>query len=129
MKRFFLDTNVILRFTLRDNVRLTQKARDVFAQAKRGKIELILIPEVIAETVFVLEKVYHYSRTKVSTGLNWLVKSSYLEVRNKREILQTLNDLIITRIDFVDIFLFHLAKNENAQVISFDKDFEKLARL
>lgn len=129
MKKLFLDTNVILRFTLKDNVQLAQKAREVFIQAKEKKIKLVLIPEVMAEAVFVLEKVYHYSRVKISTGLNWLVKSQYLEVRNKQEILQALNDLILTKIDFVDIFLFHLAKNEGAQVISFDKDFEKLARL
>lgn len=128
IKKYFLDANVILRFILKDDPRLSQKAREIFIAAKEEKIELILVPEIIAETFYVLEKVYRLSREKINVGLTPLIKSPYLEVRNKQGIIDTLTDSIVIKIDFIDIYLFHLAKSENAEVMSFDKDFAKLAK-
>ena len=51
MKKYFLDTNVILRFLLKDNEKYFNLSKNHFEKAKKGEIELNLLPEVLFEIV------------------------------------------------------------------------------
>ena len=42
MKKYFLDTNVILRFLFKDNEQYYNQAKSYFEKAKNGEIELHL---------------------------------------------------------------------------------------
>jgi len=61
VKRLSIDTNVIVRYLLDDVKSQADEVERLFEQAKKGEMELVLSPVVIAETTFVLETYYHQS--------------------------------------------------------------------
>lgn len=129
MKKYYTDANIFLRFILKDNPTQSQKASNYFHKAQMRQIELIFLPEVIAEIEYVLRKQYKETREKVAEVLSALVKPAYITIFNRSAILEALNFYKKTGVDFADSILFATAREQNAQVISFDKDFKKLAKV
>jgi len=129
MKKYYTDANIFLRFILKDNPTQSQKASNYFHKAQMRQIELIFLPEVIAEIEYVLRKQYKETREKVAEVLSALVKPAYITIFNRSAILEALNFYKKTGVDFADSILFATAREQNAQVISFDKDFKKLTKL
>lgn len=126
MKIFFLDTNVFLRFILKDNLVLWKKAENYFLQAKEEKIHLIILPEIILEIEYVLRKVYGIPKLQIYRQLSFIATIPYVEIRNREIISNAVNSYVRKNVDLLDLFLFYTAAYENAQVLSFDKDFKKL---
>jgi len=126
MKKFIVDTNVFLRFLLKDNKKFYQTASEYFSQAKKKKLILILIPEVIFELDYVLRGVYSLSRKESAEVLQKLVKSPDLEVKNRNNLIEALEEYQKINADLVDLFIAETAKSERAKVVSFDKDFKKI---
>jgi predicted nucleic-acid-binding protein len=126
MKKFFIDTNVVLRFFLRDNERFYGETVAHFQKAKEGKIEINLIPEVIFEIDYVLRGVYSLSKNEVADIILKLVKTPYLKIDNRGLIIKTVEKYKAINVDLFDIYLYFLAKSKNASVISFDKDLLKI---
>jgi len=129
MKKYYTDANIFLRFILKDNPTQSQKASNYFHKAQMRQIELIFLPEVIAEIEYVLRKQYKETREKVAEVLSALAKPAYITIFNRSAILEALNFYKKTGVDFADSILFATAREQNAQVISFDKDFKKLTKL
>lgn len=62
-----IDANVLLRHLLRDNEEQSEQARIIIAGGAYTTVE------VLAEVVYVLEKVYHVPREKIGTALSTLL--------------------------------------------------------
>lgn len=130
MKRYIVDTNIFLRFILRDHEGYYQKAKNFFTQAKTGKIKLILLPEVVLEINYVLRgQVYSLSREKTANILVNLVQSSHIEVKRREALIRAIEKYKQAEIDLADLLLHEIAKEEGAEVISFDEDFKKIRQL
>ena len=69
MKKYLLDTNVLLRFLLDDHPELSRAAARLFQQAADEKCLLILTDLCIAEAVWVLTSYYKIERQKVADSL------------------------------------------------------------
>lgn len=126
MKQFLIDTNIILRFFLQDNLKLANQAEAYFQKAKAGKISLFCPQIVIFELVFVLEKVYQFEKGKVIAKLKSFLLTAYIEIETREILLKAMGVYQKKNIDFVDIFLFVLAKEKSLEILSFDRDFRKL---
>ena len=127
MKKYIVDTNIFLRFLLRDNEGFFQKAKKYLTDAKEKKVILILIAQVIFEIDYVLRGVYKLSRQESANYLTKLVKIPYIQVENRTIVAETIEKYKEKNIDLVDLFLLETAKQEKAEVLSFDKDFSKLS--
>ena len=119
VKTLFLDTNIVLRFLLRDVPDQFEVARKVFVKQKGRKV--ICLTEVIAEVVFVLEKVYEVPRKEISELMLSFVQTAPVEIVNKKVIEWTLEQYGKTKLSYVDILLAGYAKIIGGEVISFDK--------
>lgn len=126
MKKFFVDTNVILRFLLHDNEEYYKKAVSYFEEAKKGKIELNLIPEVLFEMDYVLREVYSLSKQEVVEVSLKLIKSPYLKIMDRSVLIQSLEKYGSISIDLFDIYLYYFSLSKKGSVLSFDKDFAKI---
>lgn len=126
MKIYFADTNIFLRFLLKDNPKFSKKARSYFTLAKKGRIRIIVLSVVILEIEYVLRKVYSLSRQEIAKKISSLVKSIYFEIEDRSLWLDVLAVYSKAKLDLVDIFLFEKAKANDAEVLSFDKDLIKL---
>jgi uncharacterized protein len=73
MKKYLLDTNILLRFLLADHAELWPKASRLFQQAADRKCLLVLSDLGIAEAVWVLTSYYKIDRKSVAENLAKLV--------------------------------------------------------
>ena len=121
MKRWLVDTNVVLRFLLADDKELYLKAKKYFNRARRGEIELILISQVVFEVEYVLKRVYGMEAKARSQILRSLVLSIELKVPTRDVLLSSINLTEKKNIDLVDAYLVETAKKEKIGVLSFDK--------
>lgn len=126
MKKYVVDTNVFLRFFLKDNQRYFNQAKRYFTQAKEGKISLILLPQVIFEINYVLKGVYSLTKKKRVKILSNLIKSPDFKVEERKMLIEVVDNYQMTNVDLVDIYLSAIAKQKKAQILSFDKDFKKI---
>lgn len=128
MKKYIVDSNVFLRFLLKDNKKYYQTAQRYFQQAKQGKIELILIPQVILEIDYVLRGVYSLSRKESAEILAKLVKSPDLKVKNRNLLIEVVEKYRKMNVDLLDLYLYETARMEKVEVFSFDQDFARIKK-
>jgi predicted nucleic-acid-binding protein len=116
-----VDANIILRYLLQDAVQFLDQARD--------KIENhnIFIPnEVIAEVVYVLEKVYKVERPHIVDSIQNLLAYNNIRTHDKNTLIEALRKYSEIKIDFVDALLFSYAKVGGHTVFTFDKKLNQL---
>jgi len=90
---------------------------------------LVVIPEIIIEVEHVLRTFYKLAKPDILKAIRILIEPSDLEIRDRSVMLQALNFYNNFSIDLVDTYLFALSKSQSAEVLSFDKDFHKLAKV
>lgn len=129
MKVYFADTNIFIRFLIRDNLKQANQARNYFSLAKAKKIQIVVLSEILIEIDYILRKVYGLSRLEITQKLSDLASSIYFDVKDRSSWIKTLELYPKTNFDLVDILLFEKAKSESGKVLSFDKDFQKLERI
>lgn len=64
-----LDTNIILRYLVRDNENQYNEAVGYFKKAEQGKLKLLIKPTVIAEASFVLETYYKKTNEEIASSM------------------------------------------------------------
>ncbi len=121
--RTVVDANVILRFLLKDDEQLYSIAEDFFESVLKGK-RFAYIPEaVIAEVVYVLEKLYKVNRSEISDILREILQVKHVKTYSKDTLMKALDIYSSKKIDFVDCLI--CAYGKDYEVISFDKDVSK----
>ena len=108
-----VDTNVILRYVLQDH-------EDFYRQAKiLMESEEIFIPvEVVAEAVYVLEKVYHVDRSDIQDMLCTLDEYDNIAFAENEVVVSALSIYCRHRIDFIDAILCGYHQNQSRQLTS-----------
>lgn len=128
MRTVLIDSNFLLRFLLNDIPSQAEETTRYLERAERREIKILVPQIVIFEIAFVLMKVYKLKKVEVIKLIKTLVSNPYLEVPERRIILEGLNLYAEKNVDFIDCYLFCLAKDKKAEVLSFDKDLKKLSR-
>lgn len=126
MPIYYIDTNFFLRFLLKDNLSQLKTVRIYFSKAKIGTIKIVCLTEIILEIEYVLRKVYKYQRTIIGQFLLFILNISYLEFSDREVLYESFKIYQKQSIDLVDLILYFKAKSRQAEVLSFDKDFNKL---
>ena len=126
VKKYLIDTNIVLRFLLDDVKEQTQKARHYFQEAKANKIALILLPVTIFEIDYALVKLYKLPKQAVVASLESILSMDYIEVVDKTPLLNALKIYNRKAIDLVDAYLYSVSEEYGIEVLSFDRDFQKI---
>ena len=118
--RTLVDANVALRYMLHDDEAQFPVAEQTIREGAH------LLPEVLAEVVYVLLGVYSVPREEIASRLQLLVR----EVQTEHpEALETaLSTFGATKLDFVDCLLAAYNKHLEDKVVSFDRKLNKLLR-
>lgn len=83
-------------------------------------------PVVVAETIWVLESFYEYSKAEISGTLVPLLEQPALRVEGARTVVRALGEMAASNVDFADALLAETARSRGEGVVSFDRDFRKL---
>lgn len=111
-----VDTNIILRYLLKDNEKLNKKATEII-----DNNDIFIPTEVIVEASYVLKKVYNVEKEKIFEAIQQLSKMEGVNFQNKKTIELAFKTYAEKNLDIVDCMLFAYAKNENYSVETFDK--------
>ena len=114
----YIDTNIILRVILRDNEELSPLAREILKTN-----ECYVLPEVIPEAVYVLNKVYGFNRQDIAHAILQLLP--LVVVKDVRLTRLALNYFSELNFDYVDCILLARNKLYGHQVATLDKKLEK----
>ena len=116
-----VDANIVLRYLLNDTEELAEKATEILENN-----EVFIPNEVIAEIVYVLEKVYKVKNDEISDTLRNLLQYRNLKVADLDVVEEALVLYGKLRLDFVDTLLYAYHEIKGHQVYTFDKKLNKL---
>ncbi len=117
MAKKLIDANIILRYLLNDVESMAAESAQVI---KNGAFT---IPEVLAEVVYVLMKVYNVERQEISKELMIFLNS--MEINRRDIMIKALEIFADTNLDFVDCILISYNKIDSVEIFSFDKKLNK----
>lgn len=116
-----VDANVVLRYLLKDHKTFYPKSKQIIE-----KKEVYIPTEVVAEIVYVFEKVYKVPRAKISDALLELFTYPNISTQDNPALNESLKIYKAENIDFVDALLVSYNHVNDDVVYSFDKKVKKL---
>ena len=122
-----VDTNVIVRFLVRDDEKQAEVARRRLKQAE-GRRELLFVPLlVMLETIWVLESAYDKSRSEILEAIQAMRQMPVFDFEADGAIERLLNDGPKFKADLADILIAHAAQAAGCETgLTFDKNAAKL---
>lgn len=115
-----VDANIVLRYLLNDVKDLADRAALIIEND-----EVIIPVEIIAEIVYVLEKVYKVGRADIFSSISGLMNYDNIFIVENEVVYSALRYYAGLNIDFVDCLLLSYHVVKQYQVDTFD---EKLKR-
>jgi predicted nucleic-acid-binding protein len=100
----FVDTNVFLRFFVRDSETFYEKAKELFEKAETGEAKLETSDLVIAEIVWVLESYYDFTRTEIGEVIDTILETRNVKVVNHARVKEAIGLYASGKKDFVDAY-------------------------
>lgn len=128
MKKLIIDTNILLRFFIKDVPHQAEEARKVFKQAEKGEVKLIIPQIVIFEIVFQLIKLYKFEKEKVIEAIKVILNTDYFDVQDNEIFQESLKKFNLANISFVDCFIASYSEKQKGEVFTFDKKLTKLSK-
>jgi uncharacterized protein len=124
----FVDTNVFLRFFVRDVEPFYHKAKDLFEKAEHGKVKLETSDLVIAEIVWVLESYYGFSRSEIKEVVETILETKNLKVANHSRVKVAIELYSTGKMDFIDACnIAYMRSKDYKKVATFDvKHFKNI---
>ena len=118
--RTLVDANVVLRYMLHDDEMLFPIAEQAIRDGA------YLLPEVLAEVVYVLLGVYSVPREELAARLQFLVDE--LQTEHPDVLKTALLTFGMTKLDFVDCLLAAYNNKLGDKVVTFDRKLNRLLR-
>ncbi len=115
-----IDANVVLRYLLNDHPEYSVKAKNLI----ENEDNLLLI-EVIAEIVYVLQGVYQIPRPVICQSIKSLASLEKLEITHSEIVIKAVELYAELNIDFIDCVLIAYHKCQNIGINTFDKKILK----
>ncbi len=122
-----VDTNVIVRFLVRDDEKQATIAYKRLKQAEKDRERLFVPAPVVLETIWVLESAYGKSRSEVLDSIQDMKQMPVFEFEKDDAIERLLADGRKYKADLADIFIANSAQACGCDTgITFDKGASKL---
>lgn len=116
MERIVVDTNIILRYLVKENEYLYNIAESIIKNQN-----LLITNNVFAQVLFVLNTYYKSTKDKIKFSLEFISNLSNIEVESRDINLNALRIYTSTTLEFVDCWLLSYCMVNNLELITFDK--------
>ncbi|TKZ16014.1 type II toxin-antitoxin system VapC family toxin [Shimia litoralis] len=121
-----LDTNVLVRFLVQDDLAQAELATSVIDQLT-DDVRGFVSREVLIELVWVLERAYRLGRAEIAVSIDGLLTATELEVEGSDEVAPALELYRNDGFGFADLMIAAAAMRAGAsEMVTFDR---KAARL
>lgn len=122
------DTNVILRYLLKDVPEQFEKASEFLEQVRTGARKAMVLESVLVECVYVLLKFYKAPKEEVAASLSGLLQYKGVANRDKTALIHALRLMAENGLDMVDCVLIARGHHDRMQLMTFDKQMEKVGK-
>jgi predicted nucleic acid-binding protein len=127
MLSIFLDTNILLRFFVRDDETKAQQALELLLRVEAGEEKIITSSLVIFETIFTLQRFYKVPRTQIKELLLPILSLRGVILPEKQLFAQALDLYCQKNISFADAYTAVFMLSENIpHIYSWDTDFDRI---
>jgi len=121
-----VDTNLLLRAIIQDDIPQANAAKDYFDRAQKKRIPLVIHELAIAEIVWVLQN-RDWSRDQIGISILEICADERFAVRDMAVIEAAANLYIGRNVSFIDAFQAAFANIHGLQgVASYDRDYDRL---
>jgi len=126
----FLDTNIILRFILKDHPIYSPKAEAIIKKIDQGKIRVHVSWPTILEVVFVLQNSIKLPKKGIAEKLLPIFHLENVNLEQKG-LLDTIFEYYVDKnISLTDAYNATLMQKKKVkQIFSFDSDFDKIPQI
>jgi len=122
-----VDTNILVRFLVRDDEEQAEIARKHIKEAELRRERLKIPLLVVLETIWVLESAYDKTRSEILDTIQDIRQMPVFDFEDDQVIEGLLNDGPKQKADLADIMIAHAAIATGCEtVITFDKSAAKL---
>lgn len=117
-----LDTNIIVRYLVWDDVKQAKKAEKYILKAIEGGEKCFINLIVLCELIWVLESAYKFSRDEIEKVCQSLLRTKQLEIEKRDLVKSTLRDYVKGRADFADYLIGRINNEYGCEVtLTFDR--------
>lgn len=120
------DTNIVLRYLLRDHAVQYAKAAAFFENVRVGKEKAVIMESVLVECVYILMKFYKVPKRETANVLTILMQYKGIANIDRKTLVEALRIFAELNLDIVDCILLARAKQGKGRLFSFDKALNKL---
>lgn len=121
-----LDTNILVRFLVKDDSVQATIVYEKFKAAERNKDILFIPLLVVLETIWVLESVYSVKRTEILQSLANLVLMPILQFESQKTIRAFISTAYEANTELSDLLIACSAQTSGCEtVLTFDKKAAK----
>lgn len=121
------DTNVIIRYLVRDDEAQYALAKEFFDNVRNGKKKAVILESVITECIYVLVKIYKVPKGMAAESLMDILHYKGIANHDQKELISALKLFAARNIDIVDCILCVKASEANASLFSFDKELNEVS--
>ena len=119
------DTNFVVRMIVEDDRKQAGAVQKIVLYAEKNAIQILILSEVLIETVWVLESIYHCTKDEIAQFLETLISASSFTHPNPDVIRKAIKNYKRGG-DFADFVIVEQAKQKQAKFFfSFDKKLQK----
>jgi len=121
-----LDTNALVRLLIDDDEKQAGIVKELIVSTENQGRKILILTEVLIETVWVLESVYECTREDIYSFLETLAHTSVFTLSEPKIVINTIRHFKKGG-DFADLIIVLQALNHQAKkLLSFDKKLQKL---
>ena len=117
-----LDTNILVRFLVRDDVQQANKVIQLFTKAEQYNERLYISLLVILELIWLLQSAYRVSRQDILLAINDLLQMQVFEFENQVTLREFINSANNNSYDLSDTLISQTALSASCETtLTFDK--------
>lgn len=128
MTKVLLDTNIWIRYILRDNEEQFKRVKSLIEDGEEGKIKIYCSSIIFLEVSYVLKNVYNFKFEEILQVMTSIRLIRGLTVLQDTDIDKALNYFKIFKIKFSDCLIASQLQ-KNIRFITFDLEFKKVKEI
>jgi len=123
----FIDSNIFISFFEKRDEVISRKLEKLFSDIVKGKLVAYTSNPVIAEIIWVLDRIYGWKREEICDNIEFILSTPNIKIKDKVLLSDSISMFRENNIDFTDCFNYSLMNVEKIEeIVTFDKDFDKL---
>lgn len=120
------DTNALVRLLTEDDEKQTKIVQDIVKDSEKKGSVILILTEVLIETVWVLESVYQCTRTEIADSLEAIADTPVYYLPDNPIVRKAVSQYR-KKGDFADLIITEQAKARHVKMLlSFDRKLQKM---